>query len=305
MNIKIGTRDSKLAIWQAKFISSKLKEVYPKISLKIIPIKSKADKLIDIPLHNIGIKGLFTKELDEALLKKKIHIAVHSLKDIPTEFHSDIHISAITKRHDPRDALVSKKGRSLKELPLGATIATGSLRRRSQILNYRPDIKIIDLRGNLMTRYLKFNKSDWDGMILAVAGIERMKLEHTISEKISTDILLPCVGQGSIAVMSHKKNVFIYDMMRKIYDHQSSIHSTAERSFLHKIGGGCSVPIAAYSELIGNKIKLRGFVGDINGEKTILDTVFEKALKNSEAKYVGEKLADKLIRQGAHQILKS
>ena len=216
--IRVGTRDSQLAVWQAEHVVNQLlSESGNSIDFEIVKIKSKGDLVTDIPLEKLEGKGFFTKELDTALIEKKIDMAVHSLKDIPTEIADSLQISAITQRHDPRDALVSyDKRRSLESLPKGATVATGSLRRRSQLLVYRPDLKIVGLRGNLQTRYKKLETSDWQGIILASAGIERLNLSHTISEKISLRIMLPAVGQGSLAIMSRKDDEKIRKILKKL-----------------------------------------------------------------------------------------
>ena len=199
----VGTRNSVLALKQAQYIAKQIEALHRK-KTRIVPIRSKGDKITHLSFEKMEGKGFFTKELDDALLRHEIDIAVHSLKDVPTSYPDELAILAVTKRKDPRDVLISKEKNRLKDLPLNSKIATGSVRRRSQLLAFRDDLKVMPLRGNIQTRFEKFRRSDWMGMILAGAGIDRLGLEHTVSERISIDIMLLSVGQGSLAIMGNK-----------------------------------------------------------------------------------------------------
>ena len=306
--IFVGTRDSQLAVWQAQYVVGELSKSCRQnghgdsIDFEMIRIKSKGDLITDVPFEKLEGKGFFTKELDMALLSKKIDIAVHSLKDIPTEIVEGLSISAVTRRNDPRDAFIShEKGRnikSIKNLPKGAVIATGSLRRKSQLLVYRPDLKIIGLRGNLQTRYKKLESSDWHGMILASAGVERLNLSHTIAEKISSKIMLPAVGQGSLAIMSREKDDQIRQILIDMDDPTARIASIVERSFLSTVGGGCTSPIACHCqvETEKNQIQVEAFIGAPNGEKFIREGI-TSSIEEKEA--VGRKLAKQMLSQTA------
>ena len=262
--VRIGARSSMLSLWQAEFISKQIKKIH-KISTEIIPIRSQGDKITHLPFEKMNGKGFFTKELDEALLNDKIDIAVHSLKDVPTEYAAELTILAVTKRGDPRDALITPKKNTLEKLPFMSILATGSTRRRSQLLAFREDLKIVSLRGNIQTRFRKFYDSNWDGMILAVAGIDRLGLEHKVSERISVDIMLPAVGQGALAVMGKKGSQDLQDICLPLQDKDSAIVSSAERSFLKELGGGCTSPIGCYGKIEKHILTLKAFVGEQGG----------------------------------------
>ncbi len=243
----IGSRGSELALWQSNFIKQKLEHLYPGIDITIKIIKTTGDKILDSPLSLIGGKGVFTIELEQALLKKQIDIAVHSLKDLPTELDKELTIAAIPERADVRDAFLSNdRSARLFELPRGSKIATGSLRRKAQILAQRPDYEIIDIRGNVPTRIRKLRESNWDGMILAAAGIERLGLSADITHHLSTDELLPAPGQGALAIEAREGDAEISELLHPLEDPASRLSSSTERGILQALGGGCQLPLGTF-----------------------------------------------------------
>ncbi|MFH1195636.1 MAG: hydroxymethylbilane synthase [bacterium] len=299
--IIIGSRSSELALWQANFVKNEIEKKNKSVSVEIILIKTKGDKILDVALSKIGDKGLFTKELELLLLENKIDIAVHSLKDLQTDIPDGLIVSAVTKRHAVEDALIArKKGMTIFNLCEGAVIATGSLRRTSQLKHLRPDIKIVDLRGNVPTRVQKFLDSDWDGIILARAGIERLKLQKYISSIISTKYILPAVGQGALGIETRADNYAVNEYVQSINDDDTFKAITAERTFLKVLKGGCQVPIGAYGIVNSNGLYLDGIVGSVDGTIT-----FRKKIRGSSktpAK-VGASLAKDLLNAGAKQVL--
>ncbi len=297
----IGSRGSELALWQAKFIKKELERKNRNLSVEIKIINTKGDKILDVALSKIGDKGLFTKELENELLKGSIDIAVHSLKDLQTELPEGLILAAVTKRHPVQDVLIArKKGMKLKDLPQGAVVATGSLRRRSQLLHIRPDIKIEELRGNVPTRIKKFLESDWDAIILARAGIERLKLDKYISSIINKDQILPAVGQGALGIETREDNILAVRMLKKINDEKTFIAVRAERALLKALEGGCQVPIGAYGEVKLNGLIIDAIVGSVDGLVT-----YRGKLRGSK-KYpekLGIKMAAQLLKAGASEIL--
>lgn len=298
--IRVGTRDSHLAMLQTEWVAQRLQEIFPDRTFQIIKIKTTGDKILGIPLSKIGDKGLFTKELDIALLERKVDLAVHSLKDLPTATPEGLTIAAITERWDARDALISRNGVPIQGLPRGATIATGSLRRKAQLLHFRPDFNIIDLRGNLNTRFRKFDESDWDAMILAVAGIERMGWQERITGKIPFDIMLPAVGQGSFAVVCRDDDEKTRKVVSAVNDAAAQIAGLTERAFLRTLEGGCQVPIGALAEVSESRIKLTGCVCSLDGTQLYRDSI-EGAIGKPEE--TGIRLAEQLLDMGGREIL--
>ncbi len=298
--IKVGSRDSALAMWQTQYVIDNLKSKTTEYNFEIVPIKAKGDKILDVALSKIGDKGLFTQELETAMLMGEIDLAVHSMKDMPTKLTEGLLIGAVMKRHDASDVLVSKNNCSLNDLPQGAKIGTSSLRRRSQLLHWREDLVIYDLRGNVETRLRKMTEENFDGIILAAAGIERLGRANSISEKIPFDICLPAVGQGAIGIEIRENDEEIQTLLRLINDEATFTAVRAERRLLGTLEGGCQIPIAAYGEISGDRLFLRGLVGSINGETLIKEQILGSV---SEAEQLGEQLAQKLIEQGATEIL--
>ncbi|MCF8267859.1 MAG: hydroxymethylbilane synthase [Ignavibacteriales bacterium] len=297
----IGTRTSDLALWQANFIKDELSQKFPEFTFELHHIKTKGDKILDVALSKIGDKGLFTKELESALLAGDIDIAVHSLKDLQTDIPAGLRLAAVTKRHSVEDVLIArKKGNTISNLKEGAVVATGSLRRRSQLARLRPDIRIEELRGNVPTRINKFKESDWDAIILARAGVERLQLQEEISSIISLDELLPAVGQGALGIEIRGNDNNTFSLVSKLDDPDTNTAVTAERAFLKSLEGGCQVPIGAYCFKTDNGFILDGFVGSIDGTYT-----FRKRRRGSGKKPVelGHKLASDMIEAGAGEVL--
>lgn len=313
--IIIGTRGSKLALWQAEWVKSELQRKNPGIKVELNRIKTTGDKILDVPLAKVGGKGLFVKEIEEALLSGKADLAVHSMKDVPTDFPEGLHLSVICKREDPRDAFISQiqdlrlggppgetnfKIQNFESLPRGATIGTSSLRRSSQLLNVRPDLKIEQLRGNLDTRLRKLDEGKFDAIILAAAGIKRLGWASRITETIPPEISLPAIGQGAIGIECRIGDTFINNIIAPLNHPETSVCVRSERAFLKKLEGGCQVPIAAHARLIDGKIIMDGLVGSISGDRIIRGRI-EGNAENAEP--LGVALAEDILSRGAKKIL--
>ena len=299
--IILGTRGSELALWQANYVKKELGKKNRGIEIQIKIIKTSGDKIQDVALSKIGDKSLFTKELEMALINKQIDLAVHSLKDLQTEIPEELQLGAVTKRHNVEDVLIArKKGIAIDDLKDGAVVATGSLRRKCQLLHLRPDINVIDLRGNVATRINKFLNSDWDAIILARAGVERLRLGKYISSFIKPDVLLPAVGQGALGVEIHKENKFVKELLLSINHSDTYTSVLAERSLLKTLEGGCQVPIGATAEVKANGLYLDAMVGSLDGSIT-----FRKKARGSKTSpdKLGKSLAKDLLRAGAKSIL--
>ena len=297
----IGSRGSELALWQAKFVKKELERLHKDVSVEIKLIKTKGDKILDVALSKIGDKGLFTKELEVELLNGNIDIAVHSLKDLQTDIPKGLKLAAVTKRHDVEDVLIARKeGTTIHTLKEGAVVATGSLRRRAQLKHLRPDINIVELRGNVPTRIKKFIDSDWDAIILARAGVERLKMKKHISSYISVEDLLPAVGQGALGIEIREDNKIAEKYLKVLHDENTYCAVTAERSLLKALEGGCQVPIGAYAQVKPGGLYLDGLVGSLDGSVT-----FRKTLKGSKKKAgeLGKQLAKDLLKAGAKKVL--
>ncbi|MGI9056322.1 MAG: hydroxymethylbilane synthase [Pyrinomonadaceae bacterium] len=298
----IGSRGSELALWQTNFVKTKLEEFFPAINLEIKIIKTTGDKLLELALSKIGDKGLFTKQIETALLSKEIDLAVHSLKDLQTVQPEGLCIGAVSKREQPNDILIAKKSRSIDELPKSARVATGSLRRRSQLLNYRPDLEIHEIRGNIPSRIRKFEESDLDAMILAFAGIHRLRLDEHIAQIIPFDIMLPAVGQGAMAVEIREQDTELKEILKVLDDEETRLCVTAERAFLRTLEGGCQVPIGANAMIENGVLRLEGMVGNLDGSINMREKI---SGEQNEAANLGERLARNLIGKGANEILEN
>jgi hydroxymethylbilane synthase len=299
--IIIGSRGSELALRQANFVKRELEKKHRQIIAEIKIVKTKGDKILDVALSKIGDKSLFTKELETQLIARKIDIAVHSLKDLQTQLPEELKLAAVSKRHPVEDVLIAKKkGTTLDNLRENAVVATGSLRRKCQLLHLRPDIKVVDLRGNVPSRIQRFLKSDWDAVILARAGIERLNLKKYISSYISTNHILPAVGQGAIGIETHIENNFVNDLLLSLHDENTYIAVVAERALLRKLEGGCQVPIGAFAEVKSNGLFLDSLIGSLDGTLT-----FRKKMRGSKnnPEQLGVKLANDLLKAGAKEIL--
>jgi len=301
VKIRIGTRGSKLALWQTEFVRRKLSDVFPDVEFEVKVIKTKGDKILDSPLSKIGDKGIFTREIEIELLNREIDIAVHSLKDLPTKLPEGLIIGAVTEREDVRDVLISKDNLKLAELPKEAVIATGSLRRRAQLLHFRSDFKFVDLRGNIDTRFRKFDESNWDAMVLAFAGVRRMNYESRIAELISTDIVLPAVGQGAIAIEVREDDVKILDLVRRINHIETELATRSERALLRRLEGGCQVPIGAFAVVNDGKIKISAMISNFDGTFFVRDSI--EGFVSNDVEELGFELAEKLLEQGGARIL--
>ncbi|MBI5638973.1 MAG: hydroxymethylbilane synthase [Nitrospirae bacterium] len=302
----IGTRGSKLALWQAEWVKSELQRMNPGLEVELNKIKTTGDKILDVPLAQVGGKGLFVKEIEEALLAGEADLAVHSMKDVPTDFPEGLHLAVICKREDPRDAFITrKKGAgfeigSFDELPKGASVGTSSLRRSCQLLSKRPDLKIVQLRGNLDTRLRKLDEKEFDSIILAAAGVNRLGWSDRITELIPAEVSLPAIGQGAIGIECRIKDDFIHDLIRPLNHEVTSTCVRAERACLKKLEGGCQVPIAAHATIVGGKIIMDGLVGSVSGDRIIRAHAEGRP---EDAEIIGKKLGDDLLSQGADKIL--
>lgn len=300
-SLKIGTRGSKLALWQANHVSDLLSTSNPELQIDIQIIKTTGDSVLDSPLSEIGGKGVFVKEIEEALLSENIDIAVHSMKDVPTILPEGLAISAVAKRHDPRDALISNIGLTLAELPEGSRVGTGSLRRGAQILHHFPNLQIISIRGNVDTRIRKLKESgEFDAIVLAVAGLERMGLGEEITEIISPDIMLPAPGQGIVAIESRAGDQETTDILRTINHLETEIAAISERAFLFRLGGDCNVPAGCNARLHDDLISLSGIISSPDGKMLIKE---DASGPIEEASQLGEQLADMMLEQGGDKIL--
>ena len=300
-HVRIGTRSSKLALWQTNFIAEQLQKNFPSLKIEIIHIKTTGDRILNSPLSKIGGKGLFTKEIEIQLREHKIDFAVHSLKDIPAQLDENFSLAAITKRFDPFDAFVSNKFNSFQSLPNNATVGTSSLRRRAQILKLKPNLNVIDLRGNVDTRLKKLDEGNFDAIILACAGLKRLGYENRITQVLSSEIMLPAVGQGSLAIETLKNNFEVIDLLKFLDDFDSHVAANAERSFLKVVEGGCQVPIGVFAKVIENKLTVEAIISSIDGKIFIRDKIIGEIFC---AEKIGETLAKNLLERGGHDILK-
>ncbi|MFQ5841906.1 MAG: hydroxymethylbilane synthase [Thermodesulfobacteriota bacterium] len=301
-DLRIGTRGSPLALWQANWIRERLFQAYPRLRVSLIRMKTKGDKLIDVNLATVGGKGLFVKEIEEQLLAGRIDLAVHSMKDVPVQLPQGLHIRFITRREDPRDVLISRDRLTLEELPSGAKIGTSSLRRRAQLLSYRRDFHIIPLRGNVDTRVRKLDTMDLDAIVLAAAGVKRMKMEGRISQFIAPEVCLPAIGQGALGIETRIADDEVNQYL-SIIDHETTHMSIiAERVFLRRLEGGCQVPMGAWASVSDQgRLTLKGFVGDLDGRKLIKGEIEGEMGKAQE---LGMALAESLLSRGADEILR-
>jgi hydroxymethylbilane synthase len=298
--IRIATRKSPLALWQAEFVKAELERIHPGLSVELVPMTTKGDVLLDTPLAKVGGKGLFVKELEVAMLEGRADIAVHSMKDVPVDFPDGLGLEIICEREDPRDAFVSNNFANLAELPKGAVVGTSSLRRQCQIRAMRPDLIIKDLRGNVGTRLAKLDGGDYDAIILAAAGLIRLKLISRIASYISPEESLPANGQGAVGIECRTDDARVKALLAPLEHLETRYRVIAERAMNTRLEGGCQVPIGAYAEIEGDELTLRGLVGNPDGSQIITGQV--KGLK-SEASQLGEQLAEILLAQGAKTIL--
>lgn len=296
--IRIGTRDSQLAMWQAEWVKAQLSMLYPSAQFELVAMKTKGDKILDVSLSKIGDKGLFTKELETGLLLNELDLAVHSLKDMPTQLPEGLTISAFCKREEPRDVYISKNNVRLEDVPAGGIIGTSSLRRISQLKHYRPDLQFNDLRGNLNTRWSKLQDSEMDGIVLAAAGVKRLGWDDRMTQILPENLMLSAVGQGSIAIEIVESRSEIQEIVALINHIPTEQAVRAERALMRKLEGGCQVPIGALAQVIDGVISLQGMVASIDGTRLI-----RAEGRGTDPEAVGREVADLLISKGASAIL--
>lgn len=300
--LKIATRQSPLALWQANYVKDRLQQLYPDLTIELVPMVTKGDVILDSPLAKIGGKGLFVKELENALLNKEADIAVHSMKDVPMQFPEGLGLAVICQREDPRDAFVSHAYRTFAELPQGAVVGTSSLRRQCQLKALRPDLDIRSLRGNVGTRLSKLDNGDYDAIILASAGLIRLGLADRIASFIDVEQSLPAAGQGAVGIECRTDDMQVKALLAPLADAETTYCVRAERAMNNHLQGGCQVPIGGYAILQQGQLYLRALVGDIDGSR-IIRAEGKSAVENAEV--LGVQIAEQLLAQGADKILQA
>jgi len=322
-SLVIGTRGSQLALWQANHVADRLRTAFPSLTVTLATIKTTGDKILDVPLAQVGGKALFVKEIEEALLAGGVDLAVHSMKDVPTDLPAGLDIVAITEREDPFDVLISRTGARFATLPVGARVGTSSLRRQAQLLHHRPDLSIVPLRGNLDTRLRKLDSEGLDAIVLAAAGVKRLGWTHRITEFLSPDVCLPAIGQGALGIESRAPGSIaartgdlpsvperrkvraggrMVDVVRVLDHRETHLAVRAERAFLRRLEGGCQVPFAAHARISQDRLLIRGLVATPDGKQLVAD---ERQGLLREAEAVGTALAEDLLGRGAAEILRA
>jgi len=307
----IGTRGSQLALWQANHVADRLRAAWAGLTVRLETIKTTGDKILDVPLAQVGGKALFIKEIEEALLDHRVDLAVHSMKDVPTDLPAGLAIVAITEREDPFDVLISRTGARLRDLPRGARVGTSSLRRQAQLLHHRPDLTIVTLRGNLDTRLRKLDHEGLDAIVLAAAGVKRLGWMDRITEFLSPEVCLPAIGQGALGIESRAPRAEgrevgpearVAEMVRVLDHRETHAAVLAERAFLRRLEGGCRVPFAAHAQVAGGHLLLRGLAASPDGSQLVQG---ERRGMEDQAEAVGIALAEDLLRRGAAKILQA
>jgi hydroxymethylbilane synthase len=296
--LRIGTRGSQLALWQANHVRQLLERAGEKAELEVI--RTSGDRITDVPLALLGGKGLFTKEIEEALLARRIDLAVHSLKDLPVELPLGLVLGGVTRREDPRDALTSRTGQRLAELPRGARVGTSSLRRQVQLKHLRGDLSIVPLRGNLDTRLRKLDAGHYDAIVVAAAGLKRLGWEPRVTQFFEPDEMIPAIGQGALAIEVRADDAAIRSVLATLHDAETATATSAERAFLRRLGGGCQVPIAAHARITGSELRLVGLVATPDGSASVRGSLVGPS---GQAEALGTRLAEQLLAQGAAEIL--
>ncbi len=300
--LRIATRKSPLALWQAEHVADRLRTLHPGLEVELVGMSTQGDKILDTPLAKIGGKGLFVKELEQGMMAGSADIAVHSMKDVPVTLPEGFHLAAILERHDPRDAFVSNHFASIDQLPLGARLGTASLRRQAQVAQYRPDLKILTLRGNINTRMAKLDADQYDAIILAASGLKRMGFDQRIRSCLSPEQSLPAIGQGALGIECRSDDERINRLIAPLNHAESAITVRAERAMNHRLNGGCQVPIAGFAELDGEGLRMRGLVAEVDGSEMIRA---ERRDRPENAELLGLALAEELLAKGAGRILQS
>lgn len=297
--LKLGTRGSQLAVWQARQVAFRIREEFPDINIHIYTVRTKGDKILDVALSKIGDKGLFTKEIEKELLAGNIDIAVHSMKDLPSVLDRGLTVGAVLKRENPQDVLVSARRYKFSNLPEGAVIGTSSLRRKAQLKALRPDVTVVDIRGNVETRIRKMIENDLDAIIVAYAGVKRLNLETYISDYLPYEIMLPAVGQGAIAVECREGDEKVLKILDAINDQATMAEVRAERAFMRTLEGGCQMPVGALAHIREDKLVLEGLIASLDGKLVYRDCM-EGSVDNPEE--AGIRLARRLLEAGGEKI---
>jgi len=298
--LRIATRKSALALWQANFIKTELEKAHPGLLVELVPLMTTGDKILDVPLAKVGGKGLFTKEIEQALIDDRADLAVHSMKDVPTQRAPGLMLAGTGEREDVRDALVSRRVTSVEQLPLGARVGTSSLRRQAQLLHLRPDLEIVSIRGNVQTRMSKIQELDLEAVVLAAAGLRRLGFEDRITQYIPPAISLPAIAQGSLALEVRADDALTLERIAIFHHEPTHVAVTAERAFLARLEGGCQVPIAGLAQIEGGRVVMEGLVGSVDGKVLIRDRGEGPV---AEAERVGRELAEKILDRGGRAIL--
>jgi hydroxymethylbilane synthase len=298
--LRIGTRGSALALWQAGWVKSRLLGAHSNLAVEVVTIKTKGDKILDVPLARVGGKGLFVKEIEEALLVGRVDLAVHSMKDMPAELPEGLHLAAMPPRDDARDALVSRNATPLQKLPPGARVGTSSLRRASQLSHLRPDLRIGTLRGNLDTRLRKLESEGLDAIVVAAAGLKRMDMSQVVTEYLPCETMLPAVGQGALGIETRTSDTATNHMVEKLAHLPTMTAVSAERAFLRRLEGGCQVPVGAHATLNGKELVLTGMVAELDGRRVIRKKCTGEA---RDAQLIGRRLAEEILEGGGAEIL--
>lgn len=298
--LRIGTRGSQLALWQARWVQQAILEQWPGTTVELVIVKTQGDKILDVPLAQVGGKGLFVKEIEEALLDDRIDLAVHSMKDMPAALPEGLHIAAVPLRENPLDALISLRHASLADLPQGARVGTSSLRRGAQLLHRRPDLTIVALRGNVDTRLKKLATTELDAIVLAAAGLTRLGLADRITAHIAPDIMLPAVGQGALCIEARNNDGATKQLLAALDHRPTHVAITAERAFLHRLEGGCQIPLAGHATLKNDQLQLTGLVAELDGSRVVRAT---NRGAPDQAAALGRQLAETLLHRGAGEIL--
>ncbi len=298
--LRIATRKSPLALWQAEHVRQRLQAFHPELTIELVTMSTQGDRVLDSPLAKIGGKGLFVKELENGMLEGRADIAVHSMKDVPAGLPDGLDIGAILEREDPRDAFVSNAYASVEVLPHGARVGTSSLRRQCQLRAIRPDLVILDLRGNVNTRLSKLDNGDYDAIVLAAAGLKRLGMEERIARALSPEEMLPAIAQGVIGIECRSNDARVIALIKALNDPYTALRTTAERAMNARLAGGCQAPVAGYSELDGDLLHLRGLVGRADGSDMVHGDISGPP---ADAASLGEQLAEDLLARGAKSIL--
>lgn len=297
--LRIATRQSPLAMWQAEYVQSRLQQLHPNLTVELVPMTTQGDKILGTPLTKIGGKGLFVKELEQAMLEGRADIAVHSMKDVPYQFPEGLELKVICEREDPTDAFVSNKYHHLDDLPCGANVGTSSLRRKIQLLKARPDLKITDLRGNVGTRLSKLDDGNYDAIVLASAGLKRLGLEERIRSQFEPEVMLPAPGQGAVGIEARTNDPELDAILQPLQDETTSLRVLAERTITKTLQASCQVPVAAFATIDNDTLSLRALVGGVDHQ--IIEASAEGSAKDALA--IGQKVSQELLDLGARELI--